>query len=356
LAAASASESAAGFLNDLAHLFAEPRAERPRVSEPDWTTRNRVTLELESMRLRDFSTGRHGVPTLVCAPFALHGATIADFAPGHSVVEALCAGRLPRVYVTDWRSATNEMRFLSIDSYLRDLNVVIDDLRPPVDLIGLCQGGWLALVYAARFPDKVHRLVLAGSPVDLHGGQSELSRQAAEAPLAVFEDLVRRGGGRMLGDRMLELWAPKFDTEEIHRVLQISPNMAPARLARLEQRFRDWYASTVDLPGTYYLQVVSWLFKENRIADGRFLALGRTVDPATVRIPVFLLAARDDETVSTGQLFATARLVDTPKHSIEMATEPGGHLSLFLGANTLRHAWPRIARWLHRDLAMSQAS
>jgi pimeloyl-ACP methyl ester carboxylesterase len=43
---------------------------------------------------------------------------------------------------------------LSIDSYLADLNIAVDELGPPVDLIGLCQGGWLALVYAARFPKK----------------------------------------------------------------------------------------------------------------------------------------------------------------------------------------------------------
>ena len=74
-----------------------------------------------------------------------------------------------RVFVTDWRSATPEMRYFTIDSYLADLNVAVDQLGPPVDLIGLCQGGWLALVYAARFPTKVRRLVLVGAPIDIAG-------------------------------------------------------------------------------------------------------------------------------------------------------------------------------------------
>ncbi|MGO9774185.1 MAG: hypothetical protein ACLPSW_32460, partial [Roseiarcus sp.] len=30
------------------------------------------------------------------------------------------------------------------------LSVAVDDPGSPVDLIGLCQGGWLSLVYAAR--------------------------------------------------------------------------------------------------------------------------------------------------------------------------------------------------------------
>jgi pimeloyl-ACP methyl ester carboxylesterase len=33
--------------------------------------------------------------------------------------------------------------------------VLIDELGGKVDLIGLCQGGWMALIYAARFPEKV---------------------------------------------------------------------------------------------------------------------------------------------------------------------------------------------------------
>src|SRR5262245_20245710 len=141
----------------------------------NWTIPNKVTLQLASMQLRDFSRSGSGQPTLVCAPYALHRAHIADFAPGHSIVEALRDVGVSRVFLTDWRSATPEMRYFTIDNYLADLNVAIDEIGPPVDLVGLCQGGWLSLVYAARFPHKVRRLVLVGAPVDISAA-SELSR------------------------------------------------------------------------------------------------------------------------------------------------------------------------------------
>ena len=47
---------------------------------------------------------------------------------------ALLASGLGRVFVTDWRSASPDMRFLSIDSYLGDLNVVVDELGGRVHL------------------------------------------------------------------------------------------------------------------------------------------------------------------------------------------------------------------------------
>ena len=119
------------------------------------------------------------------------------------MVEALCHGGLSRVFVTDWRSATPETRYFTIDTYLADLNVAVDQLGPPVDLIGLCQGGWLALVYAARFPRKVRRVVLVGAPIDIAAAESQLSHFAVSMPLGMFDELVRLGEGIVPGERLL---------------------------------------------------------------------------------------------------------------------------------------------------------
>ena len=126
-AAALAGKANVRFLEDLMSSVSGKRSVSSSLSLP-WTTSNTVALELASMRLRNFSTGTGGLATLICAPYALHSATIADFAPGHSVVEALRLGGLSRVFVTDWRSATPETRYFSIDSYLADINVAVTNL------------------------------------------------------------------------------------------------------------------------------------------------------------------------------------------------------------------------------------
>jgi poly(3-hydroxyalkanoate) synthetase len=103
------------------------------------------------------------------------------------------------------------------------------------------------------------------------------------------------------------------------------------------------------LPGAFYLQIVQWLFKENRIARGRFVALGQAIDLTRFRAPILLLAGSHDEVVAVEQLFATANLIGTPADQVEMITEPCGHLSLFMGAEVVQGAWRRIAGWLRRD-------
>ncbi|HLX16615.1 MAG TPA: alpha/beta fold hydrolase [Bradyrhizobium sp.] len=321
-----------------------------------WTTANTIALELGSMRLRNFSSrADHGPAALICAPYALHGATVADFAPGHSVVERLIQNGSSRVYVTDWRSATPETRYFTIDNYLADLNVAVDELAPPVDLIGLCQGGWLALVYAARFPQKVRRLVLVGAPVDISAATSPLSHFAADVPLRMFHEVVRLGEGIVHGQQMLGLWGVSHGPDEADVTLQFSGTVDPARRVELRERFRRWHAETVDLPGSFFLQVVNWLFKQNLIAEGRFVALGQSIDLSKLSAPICLLAGSRDEVVSVDQLFAVARLVGTaPEHLVKM-TEACGHLSLFLGTEVLSHAWPNIARWLVQDPDEPQA-
>ena len=167
------------------------------------------------------------------------------------------------------------MRFRGIDDYLADLNVLVDHIGAPVDLIGLCQGGWMALTYAARFPAKVRKLVLAGAPIDIAAAPSALSDLAGTSPLAVFDELVRIGDGIVPGRKVLKFWG--VDTvaaEDLRQVLQTDELPGSADFARLEAEFRQWYAWTTDLPGAYFLEVVEKLYKRNELALENLLHWG----------------------------------------------------------------------------------
>lgn len=355
LFASSVGNATASMLKWYDEIWAEMRHSSLSFPPLDWTTSNDIALELPTMQLRDFSGGRAGRPTLICAPYSLHSAIIADFAPGHSVVEALHQSGIPRVFVTDWRSATPTMRYYSIDTYLADLNVAVDETGFPVDLIGLCQGGWMALVYAARFPEKVRRLVLVGAPVDIRSAKSRLAQMAANLPFAAFEAVVEVGNGRVLGKQVSEFWGHAPHEREVDNALQEVSKLGDDRLTTLERRFDEWHARPLDLPGTYYLQVIQKIFKDNQIAEQRFVALGRRTNFANIRCPIYLLAGNEDQVVPPDQLLSTAHLVDMPGQYIEESVEPCGHLSLFLGSHVITEAWRDIARWLNRNLELASS-
>jgi len=327
----------------------------PKVTatSPPWTTPNTVVLELPSLLLRDFSTKRkNGTPTLLCPPFSLHGSTIADFAPGHSLVQTLLRAGIGRLFLVEWRSATPETRFLSIDSLLADLNVAVDELGGRVNLVGLCQGGLQALTYTARFPAKVAHLVIAGAPIDTSVGETAAVKAARTMPFSVFRDIVDLGRGRVLGEHALRYWnASTVDKAKIQKDLQLPTPPPP----ELEARFRNWHAWTVDLPGTFYLQVVRWLFMENRLATAKFVALGHALDLSKFAVPTFLLAGRRDEVVALPQLLAAEHLIGTRPDAVTKLVVDSEHLGLFMGKRTLKEAWPVVARWLSSPAARGRS-
>ena len=323
-------------------------AARPRVAYPidlsTFPTLGRVRIELATMvLLEQREPSRSKVPPLVIvAPYAVHDASIADFAPGHSLAQTLAEADAGSVALTFWKSASAEMRGYGIDAYLSDLNVAIDDLGGRASLVGLCQGGWLAAAYAARFPGKVARLVLAGAPIDPGAAESRITRALAVVPPATVESLVALTGGRISGALSLVLWSQRMEDEySAEAALQCAGDSA------LNERFDAWNARTVDLPGVFFLQVAEWLFRENRLARGCFPALGRPARLSDIEAPMFVLAAADDEIVPLPQAVAAKSLCRAT--SVEVRVEPGRHLSLFMGQRTLGGAWREIARWLKSE-------
>lgn len=317
---------------------------------PAWATRNEVLLDLPTMRLRDFSrTKSAAIPVLVDAPYAGHSATIADYAKGQSLVETLLDGGLHRVLVTDWKSATEEMKYLDIDTYLAELCVAVDDLGGRVDLVGLCQGGWMSAMFAARFPGKVASLVLAGAPIDTDAGHGAIRDFAHKAPIGFFEQIVTAGGGRMLGKMMLAGWKNMHPDEQyLGKYLDLYEHIEDKSYVKRTEHFERWYENPIDLPGRWYLQAIREIFKENRLAKGEFVALGRRISLRAVEIPVYLLAGEADDITTQEQVFNAQALLGTPKDRIAKKLVPGGHIGLFMGSRTLELAWPEIASWIRR--------
>jgi polyhydroxyalkanoate depolymerase len=314
---------------------------RPKLATP-----NKVRLDLRTMALRDYGM-QAGIPTLVDAPHAGHTAMIADYHKGQSLIETLLANGIAHVALTDWKSASDDMKDFDIDNYLAEIVVAIDDLGGRINLVGLCQGGWVSAMIAARFPDKVNSLVLAGAPIDTDAGDGPIKRMVHDSPMSFYEDLVELGGGLMKGKFMLQGWKnmhleQHYFTDQIDLYEHIDD---PAYLSK-EETFESWYENPIDLPGRWYLQVIKELFMENRLAKGKFVGLGRRLDLHNISCPTYLLGGAADDITAPEQVLAAANYIGTPKDKIRQEIVPGGHIGLFMGARTLKEHWPQIAEWI----------
>src|SRR5208282_3348369 len=185
------------------------------------------------------------------------------------------------------------------------------------------------------------KLVLAAAPIDIEAADSPLSVLARSTPIETFQELVRLGEGFARGGQALQFWRVEMDEpERIHAWLQSDLALDSPEFAAHAASFCSWSAQVLDLPGAYYLEVVEKFYKRNELARGEFYALGRRIDLREMRCPVYLIAARDDEVTAPEQTFSCARLVGTPRAAQRRKTAPGGHLSLFIGAQVLKKIWP----------------
>jgi poly(3-hydroxybutyrate) depolymerase len=317
--------------------------------KPTWSSPNEVLLESGIAALRDFSQGsrKQVVPTLVLPPQAGHHSCIVDYSRDQSQIDTIRATGLERVYSLEWIGATAETKHSGILDYLRFVEESIDAIGGgPVNLIGDCQGGWLAAIYAALHPEQVNTLTLAGAPIDFHAGQGVIHEWVkllcSTGDMSLYEGLVASGGGVMEGSRILDGFVLIKPDNEIAKQLDLLGHMDDPKHRERYRAFEDWFKWTQDLPGDFYLWIVAELFRDNKLISGELEVGGERVDMAKLKMPLYLLAGATDHITPPPQVFAARDAVSTPKSKVVERTTSGGHLGLFMGREALREHWPPI--------------
>jgi poly(3-hydroxybutyrate) depolymerase len=315
---------------------------------PSWTTPHEVVFETPIARLRDFSSAAPPglVPTLVLPPQAGHDSCIVDFSADQSQMGAIRDAGLTKALTLDWIGATSETAGATIDDYLQVVDRAVEHCGGRANLIGDCQGGWLAAIYAALNPERVHTLTLAGAPVDFHAGEpvihEALQRLTPGGDMHFYEALVASGGGVFKGEHMLSGFITIKPGDEIARQLELLLNVRSFAYVSRYREFEDWFKHTQDIPGAFYLWIVRHLFRDNELVRGLLEIGGRRVELRHLRMPLYLLAGAKDHITPPGQVFAVANFASTPEEDVRRDVAPGGHLGLFMGHQALAEHWPPL--------------
>jgi poly(3-hydroxybutyrate) depolymerase len=338
--------------------IAEDMAEFARVvtlrEKPTWAHDPREFRSWEIARLLDYSapSATAGVPTLVLPPQAGHASSIVDYGKGQSQMITLRDAGLDRLFAVDWLPATDETVDFSIEDYVVVLEEAVQALGGRVNLVGDCQGGWLAVVYASLHPDQVNTLAIGGAPIDTHVGQSGIQEWtrllARRNELALYQALVKAGGGRQLGKSQLRGFKLLEPGAEMGRLMGLFANIHDPDYVTRHIDFTNWFEWTQDLPGAFYLWIIEHLFIHNELARGVLVVDGTGVNLSAIDCPIFLLAGSKDHITPPEQVWALADLVSTPAEHISRELVDAGHLGLFMGRAALNEHWRPIAERVRR--------
>ena len=347
---------------DLGVEYLEWLALTTKVRKPTWSTPHEVVWENRVARLRDFSKARPAprapvVPTLLLPPQAGHSSCIVDYSPEQSQVGAMLDAGLSPLASLDWIGASEATKDAGIDEYLDTLTRAADSLTADrdddrINLVGDCQGGWLAVIWAALNSARVNTLTIAGAPIDYHCGEPVLHdwvrALAPDGGIDTYRGIVDRAGGVLPGDSMLAGFIALKPENEVDRRLQLLGNMHDPAYVERYREFDTWFRWTQDIPGAFYLWIVEHLFQRNELIKGELEIRGRKVDLKAITAPLFLFAGETDHITPPDQVFALADYAGSTESARQISS--GGHLGLFMGRESLRENWPPL---LHAVAALS---
>jgi polyhydroxyalkanoate synthase len=308
----------------LANLMVD--AKKGRISQSDETafevgrnlavTPGAVVYESELVQLIQYSptTATVAQRPLVMVPPCINKYYILDLQPENSfVAHAVASGQT--VFMVSWRNVGPEQGRLGWDDYLEDgvfvpLRIARDVCgSDKVNALGFCVGGTLLgaalAVLAKKDRDLVASATFLAAMLDF-SDTGQIGYFVDEPSVAAREATLGRGGvfpGSDLAFVFSTLRAN--DLVWPYVVNNYLMGEAPAPFDLLY-----WNADSTNLPGPMYCYYVRNTYLSNKLREpGALVNCGVPVDLREVRLPIFVLATREDHIVPWRSAYRTLGLL-----------------------------------------------
>jgi polyhydroxyalkanoate synthase len=302
-----------------------------------------VVLENESVQLIQYQPRTpdvHARPLLIVPPF-INKYYILDLQPHNSFVRfALDQGL--QVFLVSWRNAGAAQAHCTWDDYvsrgvLDPIAAVLEIARcRSLNALGFCVGGTLLATALSIMPQpqRVASLTLLASLLDF-SDVGDISVYVDRDYVEACERDYAQGGlvpGAQIAASFASLRANDLVWSFV--VNNYLKGRDPPAFDLLA-----WNSDSTNLPGPLYTWYLRNCYLENRIREpGAAHVLGEPIDLATLRMPAYVLAAKQDHIVPWTGAYASARLLPG---RIVFVLGASGHVAGVVNpaADGRRHHW-----------------
>ncbi|HWT14119.1 MAG TPA: alpha/beta fold hydrolase [Allosphingosinicella sp.] len=282
--------------------------------------------------LRDY--GGSGTPVLF-VPSLINPPTILDLSEQRSLLRWL-AGRGHRVLLLDWGWPDERRKSLSVGGHVeRILMPLIASLSEPPHLVGYCLGGTMAAAAAQLAPAR--SLAAIATPWHFSGfpdhARADLARLWADSKAAVAA----------LGVLPMEALQSAFWSLDPARTVAKFEAFAAMEdeAARTFVTLEDWANDGPPIGGAAARELFEDLFADDHSGAGRWSVAGRTIDPASLELPLFNIVSTSDRIVPRATAIRAGERLDLSQ----------GHVGMVVGSNARQALWEPLAAWLSRTAA-----
>ena len=321
------------------------RAARISRRSEDITPSEPVTETDNATLHRYGDPGDPGDPPILIVYSLVNRPAILDLSPDRSVVARLIEGGFC-VYLLTWHPPGAARRYLGLADYiLGDIPDAVDWIAARHNvlphLLGVCQGGVLALCHAALAPDRIRSLTTLATPVDTGGADDRLAQLAR----AVDFDALVAAIGNITGQGLATVFASL-------KPFALGPQrygglaaLADASDAELEtfMRMERWMYDGPDLAGRAFAEFAREIYQRNGLMHDTLVLDGLPVRLAAIETPVFNVWAEHDHLVPPAAAQALTRRTGGACTDYSL---PGGHLGLFIGGRAHKQLYPTLIDWL----------
>jgi polyhydroxyalkanoate synthase len=301
-------------------------------------------------RLRDYGGSDSSLCLLVVAA-PIKRAYIWDIAPSASAVR-YCLEQGLQVYLLEWRPACSATGNNGIDEHveavfecIRRVSKVTGGVRP--FLVGHSLGGTLAAIFGALAPQDICGLVLLSAPLCFEPRTSGFRDALVSLIPSTISDAGSFPGSLLsyvtvMASPNAFLWS---------RLRDAASSAVDPSAMDIYARVERWALDEVAVSGKLFQQMVTWLYRENRLCRGTLNVRDTRVGPSTLSAPTIAVVNTADEVaplVSIKPFIDAASTKDT--RIIEYPHETGvclQHLGILVGREARNRIWPQVISWLH---------
>ncbi len=271
-----------------------------------------------------------------------------DLQPDRSYIKNLMNAGLD-VYLIDWGNPTKADRYLDIDDYVNGyINNCVDFIRKKhridkVNILSICQGGTLSVIYASLYPNKVKNLVTHVTPIDFSTNDGLLFRWSKNMD---FDKLVEGFNGLIPGEFLnsgFDLMKPMMKVQKQQNMVN-SLNDKDKLLNFL--RMEKWIAESPNQAGECFREFMKELYQQNKLIKGELEVGGKRVNLKNLTCPLMNIYATEDHLVPPA---ATIPLNDyVGSKDKELYSFKGGHIGVFVGSKSQKELAPAVTEWLKK--------
>ena len=271
-----------------------------------------------------------------------------DLQDNRSLVKGLLE-RGEDVYVLDWGYPDRSDRYLDLEDYVqRFIGGAIDHLREShgassINLLGICQGGVLALCYSALNPGKVRNLITMVTPVDFQTPDNMLSNWTRSMDVDLFVDTMGNVPADLMNWSYLMLKPFRLNLQKYVGMVDI---LDDAKAMEDFLRMEKWIFDSPDQAGEAFRQFIKQFYQGNGFVNGDVKIGGEEVDLGFVDMPVLNIYAEQDHLVPPMASKAMEALIGSEDYT-ELSFR-GGHIGIYVSSRAQKEVPDTIHDWLRK--------